>query len=278
MYSRTAAATLIFSTVLSPLASEVGEPFSKATFTEVIRQVDVLDHPSLSATPAQIDEIFSSPDLLQTGRKSRAELAFNDGTLTRVGSNTIFSLESQSRTINLKQGSLLFHSPEGKGGGKIVTASATASVVGTTIIVAATSDGGFKILVLEGSATVTYLDGSILSLRPGQMTFVLPEEETGVRGPSKGKKKRASASGAGHASGSSKSAKTARRKAKTHLAKAVAAKLEKAGRKGPVLEFDLDRQASASTLVHGFRDKIEDARLHIKQEISKDPRGKPRGI
>ena len=189
-----------------------------------------------------------------------------------MGSNTIFSLESQSRTINLKQGSLLFHSPEGKGGGKIVTAS----VVGTTIIVAATADGGFKILVLEGSATVTYLDGSILSLRAGQMTFVLPEEETGARGPSKKKKK--SRSGAAHASGSSKSAKAAKRKATARVAKAAAAVIEKAGRKGPVLEFDLERQASGSILVQGLRDKIEDARVHIEQEISKDPRGKPRGI
>ncbi len=70
----------------------------------------------------------------------------------RVGANAVFSFGKDSRTLNLERGSLLLHSPTGKGGGSIVTNSATASVVGTTIIVTATSNGGFKLLVLEGVA------------------------------------------------------------------------------------------------------------------------------
>ena len=69
---------------------------------------------------------------------------------------------------------MLFHSPHGKGGGTIRTGSATASVIGTTIIITATPNGGFKLLDLEGQAEVRYLSGLNQTLQPGQMTFVLP--------------------------------------------------------------------------------------------------------
>jgi hypothetical protein len=86
---------------------------------------------------------------------------------------TIFSFDPANRTIDLKQGSLLFHSPHGKGGGTIQTGSATASVLGTTIIVTTTENGGFKVLVLEGKAKVT-LSSIVQNLSAGQMIFILP--------------------------------------------------------------------------------------------------------
>ena len=103
----------------------------------------------------------------------------------RVGANAVFSFGKDSRTLNLERGSLLLHSPTGKGGGSIVTNSATASVVGTTIIVTATSNGGFKLLVLEGVAQVKYPDGRSVTLNAGQMTFILPGRDavSGEHGP-----------------------------------------------------------------------------------------------
>ncbi|HUZ06589.1 MAG TPA: FecR domain-containing protein, partial [Candidatus Paceibacterota bacterium] len=130
--------------------------------------------PDKALHPAAVNGIFSMPDVLRTGPDSRAELEATDGTITRVGANTIFSFEPASRTIHLEQGSLLFHSPHGKGGGTIQTGSATASVIGTTIIVTCTPSGGFKLLDLEGQAEVRYLDGLKQTLEPGQLTFILP--------------------------------------------------------------------------------------------------------
>ncbi len=140
----------------------------------MVNEVEVLTGEDLEPHPAVEGELFQAPDFLETGRRSRARLAAADGTITRVGSNTLFSFDETSRTINLRKGSLLFHSPEGKGGGEVVTASATASVIGTTIIVEATADGGFKIFVLEGEARVTFADNTTALLSPGQMTFVQP--------------------------------------------------------------------------------------------------------
>jgi hypothetical protein len=164
-----------------------GLPFAQAKITEVVNDVQVVDASDLQAQPATQDEMFIAPNLLQTGRRSRAQLTAEDGTIARVGSNSVFSFEPKSRTINLKQGSVLFNSPPGLGGGTVVTNSATATVLGTTIIVAATSDGGFKVLMLEGHGTVQLPNGQLVTLTAGQEVFVLPGlvNADGTRGPAR---------------------------------------------------------------------------------------------
>ncbi len=184
--------TVIFSALLLPVLTafpaDTPQGLRESRIVEVVNEVEVLTGEDLEPHPAVEGELFQAPDFLETGRRSRARLAAADGTITRVGSNTLFSFDETSRTINLRKGSLLFHSPEGKGGGEVVTASATASVIGTTIIVEATADGGFKIFVLEGEARVTFADNTTVLLGPGQMTFVqpnspeIPTDESG-KGP-----------------------------------------------------------------------------------------------
>ncbi len=115
-----------------------------------------------------------APDGLRTGRQSRAELQAGDGTITRLGADTIFAFHDDKRTIELTQGSLLFHSPTGRGGGTIRSRAASATVRGTTLTVAATPDGGFKVLVQEGRAEVGFAAGNVVRLEAGQMAFVLP--------------------------------------------------------------------------------------------------------
>jgi hypothetical protein len=146
----------------------------QSKFTQVVNNVEVISAADKSPHNASVSDTFQMPDVLRTGPGSRAELAAADGTITRVGANTIFSYDTANRTIDLQQGSLLFHSPHGKGGGTIRTGSATASVIGTTIIITCTPNGGFKLLDLEGQAEVRYLNGLKQTLEPGQMTFILP--------------------------------------------------------------------------------------------------------
>jgi len=146
----------------------------QSKFTQVVNDVEVISPADNSRKAAAVNDIFNMPDLVRTGEASRAELIAEDKTITRVGANTIFSFDPASRTIDLQRGSLLFHSPKGKGGGTIRTSSATASVLGTTIMVTTTSEGGFKVLVLEGHAAIKFLSGIRQDLLPGQMIFVLP--------------------------------------------------------------------------------------------------------
>ena len=130
--------------------------------------------PTRSKKAAVVDDIFKIPDILRTGPASRAELVSQDDTVTRVGANTIFSFDPASRTIDLRQGSLLFHSPHGKGGGSIHTGSATASVLGSSLIVTATPNGGFKVICLQDKVYIQLPNGLHQQLFPGQLTYILP--------------------------------------------------------------------------------------------------------
>jgi hypothetical protein len=158
--------------VLPSISSAID--LKQAKFTQVVSSVDVISTADKSRHAAAVNDTFNMPDMLRTGPNSRAELLSGDDTITRVGANTIFSFDPANRTLDLQQGSLLFHTPHGKGGGTIHTGSATATVLGTTIIVTSTPNGGFKVLVLEGEAEIRFLNGAHLTLTPGQMVFVLP--------------------------------------------------------------------------------------------------------
>ncbi len=152
---------------------EAGSDLKSSKFTRVFNDVSVID--AAGATrKAQVNGSFKMPETIKTGIQSRAELEADDQTIIRVGANTSFSFNQETRGMNLQQGNVLFYSPTGKGGGTVSTAGATAGVTGTTIIVSATSNGGFKLLVLEGTAKVKLPNGRSRSIKAGQMVFILP--------------------------------------------------------------------------------------------------------
>jgi hypothetical protein len=167
--------TLLLIATMSVLArlSGAAAPLTESTFTEIIHDVDTLSAAG-DAAPAKMSDVLKAPGRVRTGPESRAELTAPDHTITRVGANTVFSFADSGRTLNLEQGSVLFHAPKGLGGGTIKSGGASAAVLGTTLIVSATANGGFKVILLEGTGTVTLPDGNSVMLKAGQMVFVLP--------------------------------------------------------------------------------------------------------
>ena len=163
--------------LLLPQFLPAAESIDTSNITQVVRDVSVIQAATKARRPARVNERFSVPDIMKTGTDSRAEMIAPDQTVTRVGSNTLFSFEPEKREVNLKRGSILFNSPTGKGGGTIKTAAATASVLGTTLIVATTDNGGFKVLLLEGTGRVKTPKGRFRTLKAGQMVFALPGGE-----------------------------------------------------------------------------------------------------
>jgi len=147
---------------------------TESTFTEVVKDVNVVAASTKVAQAAAINELVKAPDLVRTGPQSRAELTASDQTITRIGANSVFSFEPTGRDINLEKGNVLFHSPAGKGGGTIRSGGAAAAVLGTTLIVSSTGNGGFKVILLEGKGTVTLPNGKTAALKAGQLVFVLP--------------------------------------------------------------------------------------------------------
>jgi hypothetical protein len=147
-------------------------PLTQSTFTEVIKNVQIVDVATKAATPAQNNDLLQAPNRVRTGPESRAELTAPDRTITRIGANSVFSFEDSGRTLNLEQGNVLFHAPKGIGGGTIKSGGAIAAVLGTTLIASATKDGGFKVILLEGTGKVTLANGKTVTLHAGQLVFV----------------------------------------------------------------------------------------------------------
>jgi hypothetical protein len=157
-------------------------PLTESVFTEIVNDAKVVTATTQSAAPAKTNELFKAPDLVRTGPASRVELTAADYTITRIGANTVFTFESSGRTIDLEKGSILFHSPPGKGGGAIKHGGASAAVLGTTIIGAILADGSFKVMVLEGQCQVTLRDNSTLALNAGQFVVIPPDGNSFGRG------------------------------------------------------------------------------------------------
>jgi hypothetical protein len=164
---------LLIASLFGPAGFAAAAPLTESSFTEIIRDVNTLSTAG-NAAPAKVNDWLKAPDRVRTGPESRAELTAADQTVTRVGANTVFSFADSGRTLNLEQGSMLFHAPKGLGGGTIKSGGAAAAVLGTTIIVSATADGGFKVIFLEGKGTATLAGGSFVKLHAGQLVFVLP--------------------------------------------------------------------------------------------------------
>ena len=150
-------------------------PLTESTFTEIIRQADVVAAADKAVTPARTNEIFRVPDKVRTGEDSRLEMTAPDQTVTRIGANTVFSFDVGERSLRLFSGSILFHPPAGAGGGTVRHGGTAAAVLGTTMICAVLPDGSFKVMVLEGEATVTLANGLSLDLKAGQMVIVPPD-------------------------------------------------------------------------------------------------------
>ncbi len=131
-------------------------PFNSATVTRLQNKAviaEIVGGQVKGSRPAVVDDVVVASKFLQTEGDARAELQFPDKSLARVGSNSIFSFDAQSRTLKLDKGDMLFYLPPGAGGVKIKTAALTAALTGTVVLVKST---GF--LVLEGTVTITYTE------------------------------------------------------------------------------------------------------------------------
>jgi hypothetical protein len=161
----------VFTTCLPCL---LAAPLTESTVTEIVKEVNLLPPGAANPAPAKLNALVKAPERVRTGAESRTELTASDRTITRIGANTVFAFETSGRVINLERGSILFHSPKGAGGGTIKSGGASAAILGTTLLVAATENGGFKVIVLEGRAQITLPNGRRSNLDEGQMVFVLP--------------------------------------------------------------------------------------------------------
>ncbi|MCU0792206.1 MAG: FecR family protein [Opitutaceae bacterium] len=155
---------LVFATVALGLVTRAATNFESAVLTFVQHDVSVaeLDLIEVDATgrivrrPAALDQSVPDNQAVLTGRKSRAEITLNDGTIARVGQLSSFTYGKGTRLLQLKQGSALFVVPPGLGGTSVQAGAVTAAITGTTLLAQVFADR-VVIYVYEGTVEVAGL-------------------------------------------------------------------------------------------------------------------------
>ncbi|MGI9243891.1 MAG: protein kinase domain-containing protein [Verrucomicrobiales bacterium] len=101
-------------------------PFRQATITKIVNEVIVVDAAG-EQRPAKVGMVVNGIVSVKTGRRSRAELQYGEDTITRIGSNSVFTFKAGMDAIKLEKGTILL---ESKNGRKVRTAAITASISG----------------------------------------------------------------------------------------------------------------------------------------------------
>ncbi len=141
-------------------------PYNSATVTRVENQVKYgqVKGSHSETRLANPQDVVKASDFLLSEKDSRAELQYTDGTVVRIGQNTVFTFDANTRTLTLQKGTFVAHIPKGSGGATVKTPSLTAAITGTTVKVSET-----RIAVVEGSIKIQP-DGPIV--RAGQYAEV----------------------------------------------------------------------------------------------------------
>jgi hypothetical protein len=143
----------------------------EARVTEAIHNVQLLA-PNGAPRPASINDNVRQGTAVRTGSDSRAELAFTDRTLARLGANSVLTFGEGE--FDLTNGSILVYLPKGSGGARINTAVATAAGAGFTAMAEYRPQSWIKFIVLEGHGSISlkHRPGETRTLRAGQMIMV----------------------------------------------------------------------------------------------------------
>ncbi len=129
-------------------------PFDSANVSKLENSVSIGARSDGRKAAAQLQDLVNADKFVVTEDKSRAELTFPDGSLARIGQNTVFTFDS-ARTLELKKGAMLFAVPPKSAGTTIKTPALTAAITGTVGLVAEN-----LIAVLIGEITMP--DGTVV--------------------------------------------------------------------------------------------------------------------
>lgn len=125
--------TLLLACALTACAASMSAAdLAQAVVRQKVNVVTVAPSLSAAARPAATGSVVQNQNVVRTGNESRAELEFTDLTLARMGANSIFSFDSQARTLEFTQGALLFSKPANSGRVEVRSGAITAAITGST--------------------------------------------------------------------------------------------------------------------------------------------------
>jgi len=172
-YHRKIVATLIAFVSAASLQAQSPSPLPEGRVTIIFHDVQLLPEQA-GARPAAIDDKVDENTALRTGDDSRSELAFSDLTITRLGANTIFSVNKAGRNIRLDAGSILVYARKNSGGAEISTKAVSVGITGTTLILESEPATRDRLTVLEGSTrfSLNAYPDQVTNVRGGQVLNV----------------------------------------------------------------------------------------------------------
>ena len=145
---------------------------------EVVRDVQITQS-GAAPMPAKVNAAVRDASTIETGRDSRAEIAFGDRTVVRLGDNTHLRVDSHSRSFDLAAGAILTQVPPGVGGTLLKVRNVTATTTGTTLIVESLPQAYTKFISLDGTSRLCLKKGGwrndCVLIRAGQMLIASPD-------------------------------------------------------------------------------------------------------
>ena len=149
-------------------------------FATVVHDVRITE-PGSAAVPAKMNAGVRECSI-ETGTASRAEVAFGDRSVVRLGDNTHLSVDSRARTFDLTSGAVLTQVPPGVGGTMVKVRNISATATGATLIVEVLPNTYTKFISLDGTSRLCLKKrgwgSDCVLLRAGQMLIAGAEPKS----------------------------------------------------------------------------------------------------
>ncbi len=161
--------------IASPAWAEV--PWTWANLKASTYQVSLVSA-SGSTRPAAVADCFCPGETLNTSTAARAEVLFNDGSLTRVGEQASLQFWPDTRQLLLNQGTVALFVPPNQGRTTVRTPNATVGLNSTAVVVRYVPSRQLTlVMALADLPTAPVLvtaaeTGQELALYGGQMAFI----------------------------------------------------------------------------------------------------------
>lgn len=150
-------------------------PLNRAT-VQAIRNTVQLFLQQRQPRPAKVRDAIVPGDAVKTARASMVELQFNDRSLARIGEYALFQFVPNTRTLQLKNGTILILIPPGRGTTQIRTPNAAAGIRGSALFVRYIPETDTTIvgaLTNSGIQVTTDDESAQQPLQAGQMAVVV---------------------------------------------------------------------------------------------------------
>jgi hypothetical protein len=158
-------------------------PLTRAVVQNLRKQVRLMPN-NQQPRPARVKDTLRPGDALATARASLAELRFNDQSVARIGEQALFYFTPNTRTFDLRNGTVLLMIPRGQGVTRMKTPNAAAGIKGSALFVRynqATNTSFFGALTQSQIEISNHDQTQTRVLQPGEMATVVNNQLVSVQ-------------------------------------------------------------------------------------------------